>query len=283
VPTRDCADLLERCVASLLLNTDYPTLEVLVIDNDSQDPVATALLRRLSLHPLVRILLYPGKFNYAAMNNIAAREALGEVVVLLNNDTESTQPSWLRAMVAHAIRPDVGAVGARLLYPDGRVQHAGIVNQPNIGPTHQFRFSARHDAGPGGALCLARSVTMVTGACLALRRALYLEVDGMDENLRVAFNDVDLCMRLSDHGYRIVWTPAAELFHFEGASRGKDDTLEKQALASSEFERFRRRWGSLLDVDPFCNPNLHYGWDKVVLATPPQRLHPWLVDAVPAG
>lgn len=275
VPTRDRADLLEKCTASLLSNTDYPALELLIVDNDSQEPAAIALLHRLSLNRNVRVLPYPGEFNYAAINNFAAREARGQILVLLNNDTESIRPDWLHAMVAHAIQPDIGAVGARLLYSDGRVQHAGMVNQPD-GPVHQFRFAGRNDVGPMGELCLARSVTLVTGACLAIRRAVYFEVGGLDEDLRVAFNDVDLCMKLGDQGYRIVWTPNAELFHFESASRGYDVTPEQQALATRELERFKSRWGALLSNDPFRNPNLNYGWDKITLAAPPQRSPSWL-------
>lgn len=269
VPTRDHADLLEQCVASLLSNTDYPTFELLVVDNDSQDPVAISLLHQLSMHPQVRVLPYPGKFNFAAMNNFAAREARGEVLVLLNNDTASIRAEWLHALVGWTIQPEVGAVGARLLYADGQLQHAGMVNQRGVGPVHQFRFADRQDTGPVGELCLTRSVTIVTGACLAIRRSIYFDVGGLDEGFRVAFNDVDLCMRLGDKGYRNVWAPVAELFHFEGASRGYDVTPEKQALAAYEFEHFRRRWGSLLDKDPFSNPNLYYGWDRVTLAAPP--------------
>lgn len=267
VPTRDHADLLERCTNSLFRETDYPAIEILVADNDSHEPAATALLQHLSQCLNLKIVNCPGPFNYSAMNNRAAREARGEVLVLLNNDTASIRTDWLREMVTHALRPDVGAVGARLLYANGQVQHGGMVFQPGVGPVHQFRFAERYDPGPAGELALARSVSIVTGACLALRRSLYFEVGAMDEGLRVAFSDVDLCMRLADRGYRIVWTPAAELFHFEGASRGYDTTPEKQALATHELNYFRRRWGSLLDADPFRNDNMIFGWDTVSLGT----------------
>ena len=274
VPTRDRADLLERCADALLRRTSYPTLELLIIDNDSQDATTAQLLRCLSRDSRVRILSVPGSFNYSAINNRAAREARGEILLLLNNDIDTIQPDWLSEMVSHVVRPEVGAVGAKLLYKDERVQHAGLVLQGASGLHHQFRFADRLDVGPAGELALTRAVSAVTGACLAVRRSVFFAVGGLDENLRVAFNDVDLCMRLGDHGYRIVWTPFAELFHLEGASRGYDDTPEKQGLAAAEFRYFRRRWGSLLDTDPFRNPNVTYGWDTTILSAPSRSKRP---------
>jgi GT2 family glycosyltransferase len=276
VPTRDRAGLLERCVVSVLSNTTYPNLELLIVDNDSCESKTIALLQYLSEDPRVKIQSYPGPFNFSALNNRAAREARGEVLILLNNDTASIRPDWLREMVSHAIRPDVGAVGAKLLYENEQVQHAGMVFQPGVGPVHQFRFADRFDGGPNGELALTRAVSIVTGACLAVRRSLFLAVGGLDEQLSVAFNDVDLCMRLSDRGYRIIWTPVAELFHFEGMSRGYDDTPEKRTLATRELGYFSRRWGSLLQGDPFRNANLDYLWDAVTLAPSSRRRRSWL-------
>jgi GT2 family glycosyltransferase len=276
VPTRDQAGLLARCADGLLARTDYPALELLIVDNDSREPAAIELLRRLQQDPRVRVLPYPCPFNYAALNNHAARQARGEILVLLNDDTDPIRPDWLREMVSHALRPDVGAVGAKLFYPDGRVQHAGVVLGPGLWPAHQLRFADRLDPGPAGELALTRTVSTVTGACLALRRSVFLEVGGLDEKLRVTFNDTDLCMRLGDHGYRIIWTPFAELFHLESASRGPGDTPEKQAAATQEVTYFWRSWKSLRDCDPFHNPNLVYGWDDVTLSWPPRRQRPWL-------
>jgi GT2 family glycosyltransferase len=268
VPTRDRADLLERCTNALLTRTDYPELELLVIDNDSREPKLVELLEHLSLHSRVKVLSYPGSFNYSAMNNIAAREARGEILLLLNNDIDTIHSDWLWELVSHAVRPDVGAVGAKLLYPNGQVQHAGIVLGPGPTLNHQFRFAERSDIGPCGELVLTRTVSAVTGACLALRRRVFLEVGGLDVNLAVSLNDVDLCFRIGDHGYRIVWTPFAQLFHLESASRGYDTTPEKQALAAKEHRYFSRFWEALLDVDPFRNPNLVYGWDTTSLSPP---------------
>ena len=251
VPTRDRADLLGRCAEAVLSCTDYPAIELMIVDNDSSESATFELFHRLSRDPRVRILRSPGPFNYSAQNNQAAREALGEILLLLNNDTDILKADWLREMVSHAVRPDVGAVGAKLLYPDEQVQHAGVVLGPDRAITHQLRFSRRLDPGPNCELALTRTVSAVTGACLAIRRSVFVAVGGLDENLRVAFNDIDLCMRLGDHGYRVVWTPFAELLHYEGASRGFDITPEAQAIAVSEHTYFCGLWGTLTEADRF--------------------------------
>jgi O-antigen biosynthesis protein len=276
VPTRDRAELLVRCADGVLSRTDYPRIELLIVDNDSQDPTAISLLRRLSQDPRVRIIGYSGRFNYAAQNNLAAREARGDILVLLNNDTDVIRADWLREMVSHAVRPGVGAVGAKLFYADERVQHAGVVLGPGRSVIHQLRLADRQDPGPAGELALTRTVSAVTGACLALRRSNFFEVGGLNEELRVAYNDIDLCLRLGDHGYRIVWTPFAELYHLECATRGYDDSPEKQALAWDELTYFCRFWNSLLNTDPFHNPNVVYGWESTVLSTPPRRVRAWV-------
>jgi GT2 family glycosyltransferase len=275
VPTRDCAELLERCADALLTRTAYPALELLVVDNDSHEAATLELFRSLSRDPRVRVLSHPGTFNYAAINNRAAREAGGEILLLLNSDTDVIRPDWLGEMVSHAVRPDVGAVGAKLLYANERVQHAGVVLGP--GPTlhHQFRLSDYLDPGPFGEIALTRTVSAVTGACLAIRRSVFFEIGGLDENLRVALNDIDLCLRLGDYGYRIVWTPFAELFHLEKATRGDDDTPEKQALFAKELQYFCQTWGSLMDNDPFYNKNVIYGWGNAFVFAQPRRERPW--------
>jgi O-antigen biosynthesis protein len=164
-----------------------------------------------------------------------------------------------------------------LIYADERVQHGGMVLGPAVWPAHQLRFANRLEAGPGGELALTRTVSAVTGACLALRRSVFTEIGGLNEELRVAFSDVDLCLRIGDHGYRIVWTPFATLFHLEGASRGYDsESPDKLALAEQEAKYFGRFWKSLIDADPFHNPNVVYGWDSSILAAPPRRKRPWI-------
>jgi GT2 family glycosyltransferase len=186
-------------------------------------------------------------------------------------------PGWLRELVSHAVRPDVGAVGAKLLYADGQVQHGGILLGPGLNATHVLRLADRFDAGYGGQLAAARSYSAVTAACMAIRRSVYLEVGGMDEaNFAVAFNDLDLCLRLGEHGYRVVWTPHAELFHMESKTRGRVDTEEKAAQERREIDVLWRLWRHAFDLDPFHNPNLTCAWNEPLRLCPPRRRKPWL-------
>lgn len=263
LPTRDRPDLVSRCIAGLLYRTDYPNFEVLVVDNDSREAETAGLFARLAeSDQRVRILSHPGPFNYAALNNRAVAAATGEIILLLNNDVEVIESGWLRELVSHAIRPDVGAVGARLLYGDGSVQHAGVVlgvgthaGGPGVAG-HFGHGAAPDDVGYFGQLMLTREVSAVTGACLALRREVYLRAGGLDEiNLPISFNDVDLCLRIRALGLRNLWTPFAELYHLESVSRGSDASPEQIARAAREAGYMRTRWGQVLDNDPFYNPN----------------------------
>jgi GT2 family glycosyltransferase len=276
VPTRDRADLLAVCAEGVLASTDYPALELIVVDNGSREPATAALLALLQRDARVRVLPQPGPFNYAALNNRAAAIARGAVLLLLNNDVEPSSPGWLAAMVAHAMQPDVGAVGAKLLYGDGRVQHGGVVLGPDAAMTHIHRLAAGDDPGYLGQLASARSVAAVTGACLAIRRQVFLEAGGLDETrLKIGFNDVDLCLRLGDLGYRNVWTPRAVLLHRESASRGSDESGEARARNAAEQALMRARWGRLLDEDPQHNPNLRFHWHGFDLPGAPRRPRPW--------
>lgn len=278
IPTRDGAGLLARSADAVLRRTDYPALELLVVDNGSTGAEALALLARLRQDPRVRVLDAPGPFNYAALNNAAAAAARGEVLLLLNNDTDVYEPGWLRAMVAQALRPEVGAVGAKLVYADGRLQHGGVVLSPGPMLAHQLRLAEPEETGPQGELILARSVLAVTGACLAIRRQLYLAMGGLDAGaLRVAFNDIDLCLRLGSEGYRIVWTPEATLMHLESVSRGDDASdPERHARFLRELGVIQSRWAVELARDPYHNPNLLFSWQGSGLASPPRRSRPWL-------
>ncbi|HEY9217419.1 MAG TPA: glycosyltransferase, partial [Phenylobacterium sp.] len=213
---------------------------------------------------------------YARLNNVAAREAHGDVLALLNNDVDVIGPGWLTEMVGQALRPEVGAVGARLLFGDGRVQHAGIVLGVGGVASYYHPYVERTARGYRDALVLTRSVSAVTGACLVLRRDVYEKVGGMDEaNLAVAFNDVDLCLRIREAGLRVVCTPFAELHHYESASRGRDRNGEKKARWEREAEWMRRRWGEVLDADPFYNPNFSLRSGGFRLASPPRVRRPW--------
>ncbi len=256
IPTRDRADLLRACTAGLLHRTDYPDLELVIVDNGSAQPEAVRLLSELDADRRVRVLAQPGPFNWSALNNAGVAAMQGEVAVLLNNDIEVIEPGWLREMAAQAIRPEVGAVGAKLLYPDGRVQHAGVVLGPHGRGTHVWRFSAAEAPGYLDQLRVLRRVTAVTGACLAIRRVTYQQAGGCDEALPVTWNDVDLCLRVRRLGLQVVWTPYARLIHREQASRGSDDTPERQASFRAAEAIMRTRWGDALDRDPFWSPHL---------------------------
>ena len=279
ITTRDRADLLSQCSDGVLYRTEYSNLELLIVDNDSVETNTFTLLDRLAhSDSRVRVLHHPGPFNYSALNNAAAREARGEVLLLLNNDIDVIDSGWLRELVSQAIRPDVGLVGAMLLYPNEQVQHAGIVLGPEGRATHLYRLASRNDPGYFGQLRLPRTLSAVTGACAAIRRAVFFEVGGFDEvNLPVTFNDVDLCLRLGAYGYRVVWTPFAELFHLESASRGLDFTDPvKSERFQRELQHMRNTWGSLMEsADPFHNPNLLFAGDYFEIPSLPRREKPW--------
>lgn len=255
IPTRDRPELLRTCTDGVLNQTDYGRIELLIVDNGTEDAEALVLMQNLSSDSRVRVLRRPGSFNWSALNNHAAEQAQGEILLLLNNDIAVLRPDWMGAMVGHAIQPGVGAVGAKLLYQDGRVQHAGLSTDARGVPLHLFRFAAADDAGPSGLLALARSVWSVTGACLAVRRDLFFEVGGLNESLPVTYNDIDLCLRLTVQGYRTVWTPAALLEHRELASRPPDHVGPRREQVREELNRLLRDWGNLVLHDPYLNPN----------------------------
>jgi GT2 family glycosyltransferase len=279
IPGRDRADLLARCVEGVLHRTDYSNLEVLIVDNGSIEPSTLNLFDRLVREESrVRILHHPAPFNYSALNNAAAREANGEVLLLLNNDVSVIVSGWLREMVSQAIRPDVGVVGAKLLYINEQVQHGGIVLGPEGAVVHVHRLAGRNNPGYFGQLALSRTLLAVTGACAAVRRRVFFEVGGLDEiNFPVSFNDIDFCLRVGDYGYRVVWTPFAELFHMESASRGPDNTdpVQRERFLQ-ECNRLRKTWGGLLECgDPFHNPNLLFSWEHFESPAWPRRRKPW--------
>lgn len=281
VPTRDRAGLLKRCVAGVLEQTDYAPLELIIVDNDSVEPETFALFRKLEADPRVRVLPAPGPFNYSAINNRAVAQARGDILLLLNNDVAVIEPGWLSAMVAQVQRPEVGAVGARLLYADGRVQHGGVIlgvgggGNPHVAG-HLLAGARSVDKSYFNHLRLARNVSAVTAACLAVRKSVFLEAGGFDEqDLAVAFNDVDLCLKIGATGLQLIWTPLATLYHLESASRGADTEPVAANRFRREIEVMRRRWGPVLDNDPFYGPNFDKQHVDYRLATPPTRLRPW--------
>ncbi|GAA4485914.1 glycosyltransferase family 2 protein [Gluconacetobacter asukensis] len=272
IPTRNRADLLRVCLDGLLKQTDYPAIEVLIADNGSTEPDALALLQAVLSDPRVRVLALPGPFNFAHLTNQAAAEARGDILLLLNNDIEIIDSGWLREMVSHAIRLDIGAVGCRLLYPNGRLQHGGTVLGIGRIGGHFLVGAHREEPGPFGVLNLLRSASAVTAACLAVRRAVWQQVGGMDEtNLAIAFNDVDLCLKIRKLGLRIVWTPFAELYHHESASRGHDRMGPNAARFQREADIMVARWGDILLNDPYYSPNYTLENADCTLASPPRR------------
>ena len=241
IATRDRADLLQRCIDSIERKSTYAPWEILVVDNDSKEPETLHYLRQLP-H---QVIPFPGPFNYARMMNEAVTHARGTHIVFLNNDTEVITPDWIQALLEHSQRPEVAAVGARLLYPDGRVQHEGIILGLGGGSALNVDCQGYFNLGES-----IRNCSAVTAACMMVRRDVFQELNGFDEELGVAFNDVDYCLRAREKGYLIVYTPLAKLYHYEGASRGRLHPL-------SDEVGFRKRWGDPGTYrDPYYNPNL---------------------------
>ncbi|UXI69213.1 glycosyltransferase family 2 protein [Tahibacter amnicola] len=273
IPTRDRVDLLRMSVQSLLERTDYPALDILIVDNQSCEARTLAYFEELKNEPRVKVLRYDEPFNFSAINNFAAKQATGEVIGLVNNDIEVIHADWLREMVSHAIRPEVGGVGAKLYYPDGRIQHAGVVVGFGGVAGHSYQRMARDYPGQMNRANLVQAMSSVTAACLLLRREVFEAVDGLDAGLQVAFNDIDFCLRILDQGLRIVWTPFAELYHHESASRGYEDSPEKLARFHREIRFMQERYGERLTQDPAYNPNLALEGEPFELAWPPRAVY----------
>lgn len=258
VPTRDQVDLLKRCVLSILAATNWRHFQVVIVDNQSRERETREFVQAIQRDQRVRVIQYDQSFNFSALNNFAVRSTDTEQLVFLNNDTEVISPDWLTTMLEFAQRPDVGAVGIKLYYPDDTVQHGGVVIGLGGVAGHAFRGFPRLNHGYMGRLSIVQNVSTVTAACMMLRRAVFDEVGGFDERLSHAFNDVDLCLRIREKGYVNVFTPYAELYHHESASRGYDlATPERTARFVKEVEFMKTRWKHVLDAgDPYYNPNL---------------------------
>lgn len=277
IPTRDAVSHLKACVESVLGLSSYAKLEVIIVDNQSSEPQACAYLDQLTHRPRVRVLRFDQAFNFSSINNFAAHAASGEALCLLNNDTEVISPDWLEEMLGHLVQPEVGAVGAKLLYSDGRVQHAGDAVGPGGCAQHFHSFLPGDAMGYAGRAVLSQDLSAVTGACLLTWRHLYLELGGLDEvNLPIEYNDVDYCLRLRSNGHRVVWTPHAMLYHHESISRGK---LRDQGVGRAKHEAaadyMRRRWMREMANDPFYNPNLSYERPDFSLSHSPLVRQPW--------
>lgn len=269
IPSCDHYTDLEKCVDSVYARTTYPDFEIIIIENNSKDPETFRCYERLTAaHPQnLKVLYWKGTgFNYSALNNFGRKEATGEYLLLLNNDTEVITPRWLEEMVMYAQQKRIGCVGAKLFYPDDTIQHAGVGFGLGGVAGHLHRYFPASASGYMGRLYYVQDLYCVTAACLLMRTEVYDEVNGLDESFAVAFNDVDLCVRVHEAGYTNLFTPFAQLYHYESKSRGLDDKPEKRKRFLGEVERFQKRWAKQLAVgDPYTNPNFDFRFEDFTL------------------
>lgn len=250
IPTKDKAALLRRCVESIREKSTYGNYELIIVDNNSTEEATLAYLKRLSGYPDCRVLVFDEPFNYCRINNYAVTQTKSDILLFLNNDTEVITPGWMEEMISHAQRREVGAVGVELLFPDKLIQHGGVIIGLGGFAAHAFYRLPAECYGYMALAQVARNVSAVTAACLMMRREVFEEVGGLDENLDVAYNDVDMCLKIVDRGYNIVWTPHALLYHHESASRGL-------CHPEGNIRYFCDKWKKYLeDGDPFYNKNL---------------------------
>nr|MBP8257395.1 glycosyltransferase [Opitutaceae bacterium] len=273
IPSRNGLKLLSRCVDTILAKTDYPNYEVVIVDNGSDDPATLAYLEKIASDKVV-VLRYDTPFNYSAINNHGVKHARGTVIGLLNNDLEIIHGDWLREMVSQAVRPGIGCVGAMLYYPNETIQHAGVIIGLGGVAGHGFRDFPRGTEGRFNRARLVQNYSSVTAACLVVRRSVFEQVGGLDEELAVAFNDIDFCLKVQKAGFRNLWTPFAECYHHESASRGAEDTPEKHERFRKEVEIMLQRWREQIAHDPAYNPNLTLELTDFSLAAPPRSWAP---------
>lgn len=279
IPTKNQWQLLANCLEGISNGTDYPKIEVVVVDNESSEEEALKLLTSLSEKPHYKVVPFCHDFNFSKMINLGVEASCGEILVLLNNDIEIIDRFWLRELVSQAIRQEIGCVGAKLLYPDGAIQHAGIVLGHNGLASLAFNGVKDNSGGYMNFADTVRQVSAVTAACLAVRRDIFDQVGGFDEDLPVAFNDVDFCLRVDACGLRNLYTPWVRLIHHESASRGADhESLEKTQRCAVEEARVKARWADRIYCDPYYNPNLAFDTELYSLAYPPRISKPWVAE-----
>ncbi len=257
IPTYNGYDILKKCIDSITEKTSYKNYEIIVVDNNSDDEQTIKYLEYINTLSYIKVVDYNKPFNYSAINNFAVKSAKGDVLVLLNNNTEVINDDWLRELVSHALRPEIGTVGAKLLYPDNTIQHAGVIIDKFAGPLHVFLGLNRDDAGYLGRANLLQNYTAVTGACMAVRKKLYEESGGMDENLSIAYNDIDFCLKVMKLGYYNVYTPYAVLYIFGYKIGGYNDTEKNKISPNIEFDYLINKSGKTLDTDFAYNINLN--------------------------
>jgi GT2 family glycosyltransferase/glycosyltransferase involved in cell wall biosynthesis len=271
IPTRNGLDLLRQCIDSIQQKTAYRPFEIIVVDNGSDDPATLDYLQLIAVEANVQILRIDAPFNYSALNNAAVKVAKGELVGLVNNDIEVISSDWLGELVSHAMRPGVGAVGARLWFPDNTLQHGGVVLGIHSWAAHAHNHFPRGSLGYKGRMALVQNFSAVTGACLLVRKSAFEAVGGLNEDaLKISCNDVDFCLKLQKIGLRNVWTPFADLYHHESATRGFEDTPAKKARFAGELAYMQRHWAAELHNDPAYSPNLTLNAQDFGLAWPPR-------------
>lgn len=271
IPTRNAKQLVKQCIDSIVEKTAYPNYEIILIDNASDEQDSLDYFASLMQSGTARVIRDDRPFNYSALNNNAVALATGEIVALVNNDIEVISPEWLDAMVALAVQPGAGAVGARLWYPDDRLQHGGILMGPLTLAGHAHKYMPRGHHGYFGRASLIQGLSAVTAACLVIRKSTFLEVGGLnEEELKIAFNDVDFCLKVMAKGYQNIWTPLADLYHHESATRGVEDTEAKRQRFKSEVDYMQSKWAEIIAWDPAYNPNLTVHAEDFSLASPPR-------------
>ena len=267
IPNKDHVEDLRRCITSIEKKSTWKNYEIVVVENNSVEQSIRDYYKELERDPKVKIVTYEGGFNYSRINNVGVKETKGEYLLFLNNDTEVISPDWMEQLLMYAQRKDVGAVGAKLYYADNTIQHAGVViglgAHRSAGHTH-YKMPREH-LGYMGRLCYAQDVTAVTGACLMVKKSIYEEVDGFDESFTISLNDVDLCLKIREKGYLNIFTPFAELYHYESKTRGMEEG-EKLRRYERECAHFRDKWKEQLDAgDPYYNPNFSLDYSDFTL------------------
>ncbi|MGZ8946880.1 MAG: glycosyltransferase family 2 protein, partial [Methylococcaceae bacterium] len=258
IPTRDMLAVLEPCIRSIIDKTTYQNYEIIILDNGSIETSTREYFKSIQAEDSrVKVVPYNYPFNYSAINNFGVKQAKGELIGLINNDVEVISPEWLTEMVSHALRPEIGCVGAKLYYDDETIQHAGVIVGLGGVAGHSHKYFPRAASGYFHRLKITQNLSAVTAACLIVRKAIFEQVGGLEEEgLRVAFNDVDFCLKVREAGYRNLWTPYAELYHHESKSRGAEDTPEKIERFNKEIDFIKNKWGTILQNDPYYSRNL---------------------------
>ena len=257
IPNKDNLEILRTCIDSILNKTTYNNYEIIIVENNSTEKETFEYYDSIKEIDKINVITYDGEFNYSAINNFAVGQSQGEYIVFLNNDIEVITPDWIENMIQYAQRKDVGIVGAKLYYLDDTIQHAGVIVGMRGLAAHRYCGSYKNERGNMGMLQYVQNLTAVTAAIMMVKRDVYSEVNGLDEKLKVAFNDIDFCMSVITKGYLVVWNPFVEMYHYESISRGIEDTEEKVKRFESEIERFYSKWKKyLIEGDPYFNMNL---------------------------